>query len=58
MGLMGGDSLEEADKSCWERHKSWITILIFVYIILATIIIIVLISFGGLNARIRCSITK
>ena len=47
---MGGDSLEESDKSWWERHKSWITILIFVLIILATIIVIVFIGFGGLNA--------
>ena len=37
---MGGDSLEEADKSCWERHKSWITILFFVLIILAIAIVI------------------
>lgn len=50
VGLMGGDSLEEADKSWWERHKSWITILIFLLIILATIIVIVFIGFGGLNA--------
>ena len=50
VGLMGGDSLEESDKSWWERHKSWITILIFVLIILATIIVIVFIGFGGLNA--------
>jgi len=50
VGLMGGDSLEEADKSWWERNKSWITILIFVLIILATIIVIVFIGFGGLNA--------
>ena len=47
---MGGDSLEEADKSWWERNKSWITILIFVLIILATIIVILFIGFGGLNA--------
>ena len=50
VGLMGGDSLEEADKSWWERNKSWITILIFVLIILATIIVIIFIGFGGLNA--------
>ena len=49
VGLMGGESLE-ADKSWWERHKSWITILIFVLIILATIIVIIFIGFGGLNA--------
>ena len=46
---MGGDSLEEADKSCWERHKSWITIVILLLIIVATIIVIVFIGFGGLN---------
>ena len=50
VGLMGGESMEEADKSWWERHKSWITILIFVLIILATIIVILFIGFGGLNA--------
>ena len=49
VGLMGGDSLEEADKSWWERHKSWITIVIFLLIIVATIIVIVFIGFGGLN---------
>ena len=49
VGLMGGDSLEEADKSWWERNKSWITILIFVLIILATVIVILFIGFGGLN---------
>ena len=50
VGLMGGDSLEESDKSWWESHKSWITITIFLLIILATIIVIVFIAFGGLNA--------
>jgi len=47
--IQGGDSMEEGEKSCWERRKAALYLTVSALIILSFVILIVYIALGGLN---------
>ena len=51
--IQGGDSMEEGEKSCWERRKAALYLTVSALIILSFVILIVYIALGGL---VHCSV--